>query len=72
MKICFSSNPNLHKEIFLFARITKGADRAKRFCNYVKLSNVEPGMRILTKKSNYHVKNSSGEVMAKNTIVLRR
>lgn len=71
MKICFSSNPNLHKEMFLCARIMKKAERAKRFCNYIKLSNVEPGMRILTKNSNYHVKNSSRKLMAKNTIVMR-
>lgn len=64
MKICFLGNLNLHKEIFLFfySRITKGADKAKRFCNSIKLSNVEPGIKILTKSSNHHVKNSSREV----------
>jgi len=72
MKICFSSNPNLQKEIFLFASVAKGAEREQRFCNYIKLSNVEPGIRILTKSSSYHIKNSSRESRAKNTIVLRR
>lgn len=61
MKICFSSDSELHRKIFLFARITKGTDRAKRFCSYIRLSNIDPGMRILTKISNYHVKIAVGK-----------
>lgn len=49
MKICFARDSDSHTERFLFARITKRVDRAKRFCSYVRLSNIDPGMKICTK-----------------------
>lgn len=61
MKICFARDSDSHRERFLFARITKGADRAKRFCSYIRLSNIDPGMKIWTKISNYHIKKAVGK-----------